>query len=67
MKDKVTKLLNVYKKYGFVGFLKKLYAYVVANYFNKISFAVFFNKGKYCRQLEEILRDCDYEDRKSVV
>lgn len=61
MKDKLTKLINVYKKYGFVGFLKKLYAYVVANYFNKISFAVFFNKGKYCRQLEEILRDCDYD------
>ncbi len=61
MKDKFTKLINVYKKYGFVGFLKKLYAYVVANYFNKISFAVFFNKGKYCRQLEEILRDCDYD------
>ncbi len=61
MKDKVTKLLNVYKKYGFVGFCKKLYAYVVANYFNKISFAVFFNKKKYFRQLEEILRDCDYD------
>lgn len=61
MKDKLTKLINVYKKYGFVGFLKKLYAYVVANYFNKISFAVFFNKGKYYRQLEEILRDCDYD------
>lgn len=61
MKDKLTKLINVYKKYGFVGFLKKLYAYVVANYFNKISFAVFFNKGKYYRQLEEILQDCDYD------
>lgn len=61
MKDKVTKLVNVYKKYGFIGFCKKLYAYVVANYLNKISFAVFFNKKKYVRELEEILKECDYE------
>lgn len=61
MKDKLTKLINVYQKYGFLGFCKKLYAYVVANYFNKISFAVFFNKKKYYRELEEILNSCSYD------
>lgn len=57
MKDKISKLVNVYKKYGFVGFLKKLYAYIVANYLNKISFAVFFNPKKYERMIEGILSD----------
>ena len=42
MKEKISKLVNVYKKYGFIGFCKKLYAYVVANYLDRISFAVLF-------------------------
>lgn len=62
MKDKISKLVNVYKKYGFVGFCKKFYAYVVANYLNKISFAVFFNPQKYRRIFEQIL-DSDCFDR----
>lgn len=61
MKEKFSKLVNVYKKYGFIGFLKKLYAYMVANYFNKISFAVFFNPKKYRNQIAEILNSCDYD------
>ncbi len=61
MKEKISKLVNVYKKYGFVGFCKKLYAYVVANYFNKISFAVFFNPKKYRKIIQDILSTCDYE------
>ena len=55
MKEKFSKLVNVYKKYGFKGFLKKLYAYVVANYLNKISFAVFFNPNKYRNEIRAIL------------
>lgn len=55
MKEKISKLVNVYKKYGFRGFCKKLYAYIVANYLNKISFAVFFRPGKYRRQIRTIL------------
>lgn len=61
MKDKFTKLINVYEKYGFIGFCKKCYAYIVANYLNKISFAVLFNKGKYRKKLEEIFESCDYD------
>ncbi len=59
--EKLSKLVNVYKKYGFIGFLKKLYAYIVANYLNKISFAVFFNPKKYRRIIREILTQQDYE------
>ena len=61
MKEKISKLVNVYKKYGFIGFMKKLYAYVVANYFNKISFAVFFNPNKYRKQISEILNSNQYD------
>lgn len=61
MKEKFTKLINVYKKYGFIGFCKKLYAYVVANYLNKISLKVMFNKGKYRREIESILANNDYD------
>lgn len=61
MKEKISKLVNVYKKYGFFGFLKKLYAYIVANYFNKISFAVFFNPQKYRNEIRTILNGSDFE------
>lgn len=61
MKEKISKLVNVYKKYGFLGFLKKLYAYIVANYFNKISFAVFFNPQKYRNEIRTILNSSDFE------
>lgn len=55
MKTKLSKLWNVYKKYGFLGFLKKLYAYIKANYFDKVSFAVLFRYGYYSRVIGEIL------------
>ncbi|MEG1506317.1 MAG: glycosyltransferase [Bacilli bacterium] len=55
MKEKFSKLVNVYKKYGFLGFMKKLYAYVKANYLDKISFRVFFNRKKYVKEIRDIL------------
>lgn len=61
MREKISKLVNVYKKYGFVGFCKKLYAYTVANYLNKISFAVFLNPKKYRRMIQEILSSNNFE------
>ncbi len=60
MKEKISKLVNVYKKYGFIGFCKKLYAYIKANYLDKISFKAFFFKGKYQHLLKEILNG-DYD------
>ena len=61
MREKFSKLINVYKKYGFIGFMRKLYAYIVANYFNKISFAVFFRPGKYRKQISEILNSDKFD------
>ncbi|HBA37525.1 MAG TPA: glycosyltransferase family 1 protein, partial [Firmicutes bacterium] len=53
--------INVYKKYGFIGFWKKLYAYVVANYLNKFSIKVLLRPGKYRDSIKSILEDCDYD------
>ncbi len=58
---KVSKLANVYKKYGFMGFCKKLYAHVKANYLDKISFKVFFQKGKYRKIINDILINTKYD------
>ena len=61
MKEKVSKLVNVYKKYGFIGFCKKLYAYVKANYMDKISFKVMFHKKKYHEEIRNILKNNKYD------
>ncbi|MBQ7934993.1 MAG: glycosyltransferase [Clostridia bacterium] len=57
MKHKLSKLTNVYKKYGFVTFWKKLYAYGKANYLDKISLTVFLNPKKYRKMIREIISD----------
>ena len=49
MKEKISKLVNVYKKYGFKGFCKKLRAYIIANYLDKVSLKTFFCKRKYTK------------------
>ena len=61
MKDKVSKLVNVYKKYGFRGFIKKLYAYIRANYLDKISFRVFLRPRKYQKIIKDILTNNKYD------
>lgn len=60
MREKISKLTNVYKKYGFAGFMKKLYAYVKANYFDKISVVTLFRYGYFSKTLDDILAG-DYE------
>ena len=55
MKTKISKLINVYKKYGFIGFMKKLYAYIKANYLDKISIKTLILSKKYDKQIKEIL------------
>ena len=57
----MSKLRNVYEKYGFMGFCKKLYAYIVANYLDKISLKVLFNKKKYRNIIRDILLNGDYD------
>ncbi len=61
MKEKISKLLNVYKKYGFIGFCKKLYAYIIANYIDKISLKVLFGQKKYRLIIENVLNNSKYD------
>ena len=61
MKEKISKLVNVYKKYGFKGFCKKLRAYIIANYLDKISFKVLFQPRKYHQEIAGILENTQYD------
>lgn len=61
MKEKISKLVNVYKKYGFIGFCKKLRAYIIANYLDKISIEVIFNSKKYRNIILDILKNNQYD------
>jgi teichuronic acid biosynthesis glycosyltransferase TuaH len=61
MKEKISKLVNVYKKYGFIGFCKKLKAYIIANYLDKVSLKVIFNKKKYRSIIQNILKENNYD------
>ena len=61
MKDKISKLWYVLKKDGLIVFIKKSFAYIIANYFDRFSFRVLLNKKKYRKNIEEILRLSSYE------
>ena len=61
MKDKLSKLINVYKKYGLKKFFIKLYSYIKANYFDKISFSVFFRKAHFKKLIKNILEENTYD------
>lgn len=61
MQEKISKLINVYKKNGFVGFCKKLRAYIIANYLDKISFELLFKRKKYKQIIQDILNNNSYE------
>ena len=61
MNEKISKLVNVYRKNGFLGFWRKLYAYVVANYLNKISFDVMLRPDHYRAEIRRMLLDRDFD------
>jgi len=61
MKEKFSKLINVYKKYGFKQFVNKLKDYFVANYLNKISLATLLNPNKYRKLISELLRNGNFD------
>lgn len=60
MKENIQKLKNVYCKYGFRGFLLKLHAYIKANVYDRISFAVLLRSGYYRKKIRKMLScECD--------
>lgn len=60
MNEKLSKLVNVYRKNGFLGFCRKLHAYIVANYFNKVSLDVILRPDFYRSEIQKML-DADYD------
>ena len=60
IKNILCKIINVYRKYGFIGFFKKIFNYIRSNYLDKISLRIIFNKRKYRNKIDEILSK-DYE------
>lgn len=61
MKEKISKLINVYRKYGIKIFLKKLKSYIIANYFDKISLETLWHQSKYRYQIKTILQSRRFE------
>lgn len=61
MKEKVSKIISVYKKYGFKIFCQKIKDYIIANYLDKISLKVMFNQRKYQSIIRDILESNDYD------
>lgn len=61
MKDKISKLISVYKKDGFKVFFKKCCNYINSNYFDKVSLKVLFNRGKYKDIIHDILNNSNYD------
>lgn len=59
-REKISKLENVYKKYGLVGFVKKVVSYISANYLSRISFDVLFRKTYHRQQIRQLLNG-DYD------
>lgn len=58
MKDKLSKVKNLVKKYGFIGTVKKVVGYVYSNYIVRISVLerlyVFFHKKEIERRIQKI-------------
>lgn len=60
IKEKLSKLLNVYKKYGIIGFIKKVASYISANYLSRFSPDVFLRKGYHRNEVRTMLQG-DYD------
>ena len=61
MKEKITKLINVRKKYGLKGFLVKLKSYIIANYIDKFSLTTLKHYNKYKKDIKSILNNSKYD------
>lgn len=61
MREKFSKLINVYKKYGLLEFLNKAFRFFAANYVNAISLAVLLRPQKYRRIIQDILSSSEYD------
>lgn len=56
LREKLSKLVNVYKKYGIVGFIKKVASYLSANYLSRFSLDVFLRKSHHRSEIRQMLQ-----------
>lgn len=56
LSEKISKLGNVYRKYGIIGFIKKVASYISANYLSRFSPDVFLRKGHHRNEIQQMLR-----------
>lgn len=65
MKDKISKLKNLVKKYGLIGTVKKAAGYIYSNYFVRLSIGerlnVALHKKHILEMIDEALEKSDYE------
>lgn len=61
MGEKLSKLINVYRKNDFHTFLVKCYRYARANYLDRIDIGTFINARKYRSRIRHILTSCNYD------
>ena len=61
MKDKITKLINVYKKNGLSGLIKKSTKYIKATYIDKYNLFTLLKKKKYTCIIKKILEENKYD------
>lgn len=65
MKDKISKLKNLVKKYGLIGTVKKVAGYIYSNYFVRLSVGerlyVALHKKHILEKIDEVLEKSDYD------
>ena len=70
MKDKISKLKNLVKKYGLAGTIKKAAGYIYSNYLVKLSVKeriyVAVNKKKFIEGIDRILSKNSYDLEKFI-
>ncbi len=60
MREKLSKLVNVYKKYGILGFVKKVLSYISANWLSRFNPLVLLQANTHKQEIREMLSG-DYD------
>ena len=61
MKDKLSKLISLIKKYGIIGTIKKLVSYILSKIVNICNSLNFMQNRKVSKKIEDILTNKDYD------
>ena len=56
-----SKIVQVYKKYGIMGFIKKVKSYICVNYIDRIDIGVLLRRKFYSQYFADVLKQSDYD------